>query len=396
MKATLGDRSLFPDLRAFAYLNHAAISPPSLPVQQAIQAVVTDYAEHGVGAVGRWVAQRGRLRGLLAQLIGAQPEDLGFVTNTSAGVTHIATCLPWRSGERILLFSGEFPTNVTPWQLAAQRHGLQVELLPLDGFGDGSGDGLARVEAALRAGGVRLVAVSAVQFQTGLRMPTDALAALCHRYGAEIFVDAIQCIGGAPFQVGTLDYVAGGGHKWLMGTEGSGFLYVRPDRVAALQPWTASWLSHGDGGMDFLFEGAGHLRYDRPIRQRADFVEGGVMSSITFAALEAAVDLIADLSPQAIAAHVQHYHDLLEPELLARGFRSARSPDPAARSGLLCAVPPAHVSLKALHQALGERGVSTSTPDGHLRFSPHWPNSPHEVPPLLDALDEALASLPPA
>ena len=391
MRAVLGERSLFPDLKPFAYLNHAAISPPSLPVRQAAEAVLGDYAARGVDAFMRWVEQRERLRALLAELIGAQAADLGFIPNTSAGVTHIATCLPWRSGARILLFEGEFPTNVTPWQQAARSAGLTVDFLSLASFGDGSGDGLRRLEAALRAGGVQLVAVSAVQFQTGLRMPVETMAELCHAHGAELFVDAIQCIGGAPFAVGAADYVAAGSHKWLMGIEGGGFLYIHPDRVAALRPRTASWLSHAQGGIDFLFEGAGHLRYDRPIRQRADFVEGGVSNAVGLAALEAAVQQIASLGVEAISAHIQRYHDLLEPELIERGFASVRAPTAEGRSSILSVLPPADVSLKALHAALGARGVAATTPDGHLRFSPHWPNSTHEIPPLLGALDEALA-----
>jgi cysteine desulfurase/selenocysteine lyase len=114
MSAQLGDRSLFPSLVAPAYLNHAAISPPSEPVRRAARAVIDDYAERGVGAVMRWVEQREQLRADLADFIGTTPQDIGFVSNTSAGVSALALCMPWQPGDRVLLFEGEFPTNVTP------------------------------------------------------------------------------------------------------------------------------------------------------------------------------------------------------------------------------------------------------------------------------------------
>src|SRR5687767_2632670 len=141
LRARLGDRSLFPTLEPAAYLNHAAIAPHSLAVQRAVQAVTADYARHGSGAFITWHAERLRLRGLLAQLLGAAAEDIALVANTTRGVTDVAMCLPWRPGDRVVLFEGEFPANVTPWQRAAELFGLELEFLPLRDFLSGRGHG---------------------------------------------------------------------------------------------------------------------------------------------------------------------------------------------------------------------------------------------------------------
>lgn len=390
--ARLGDRALFPTLEAEVYANHAAISPPSAPVRDAVAAVLDDYARRGVGAVMRWVEQRNRLRGKLAALVGGEARDVAFVPNTSRGVTDVALCFPWRAGDRVLLYQGEFPANVTPWQRAAERFGLAIEWATVDAFERSLEEGLADLDAHL-ARGPRLVATSFVRFQTGLRLPIEAMAARCHDAGAQLFVDGIQGLGVVPadgFASAGVDYVSCGGHKWLMGLEGLGFLYVRPERAAALRPDVAGWLSH-DEPVSFLFEGAGHLRHDRPIRRTADFVEGGVTNHLGAAALEAAVDLIGDVGVPRVFAHVDGWHDRLEPALLERGFASARHRDPALRSGSLCVRPPAGVDLLALHRGLGGRGVAATTPDGWLRFSPHWPNDPdREVPRVIEAVDAGL------
>src|SRR6185369_9998242 len=107
--------------------------------------------------------------------------------------------------------------------------------------------------------GARLVAISAVEFQSGLRTPFAELAALCHAHGAELSVDAVQACGAVPIDVGAMgiDYLACGSHKWMMGLPGAGFLYAAPGRVEALRPHVAGWLSHEDG-LDFLFRGPGH------------------------------------------------------------------------------------------------------------------------------------------
>src|SRR5512134_3844650 len=134
MAARLGDRSLFPDLEPAAYLNHAGVSPPSRLVVEAARAAAEDFARRGSAAVGAALERRRRLKAKLGRLLGAPPEELGLTQNTGAGLAAVALCFPWRSGDRILGFRGEFPANVTPWQRAAELFGLELTLLPLDGF----------------------------------------------------------------------------------------------------------------------------------------------------------------------------------------------------------------------------------------------------------------------
>lgn len=389
-----GSRALFPDLGARVYLNHAGLSPAALPVRAAVTAVLDDLAARGAGAFLDWMAQRERLRSRLGALVGAPTEAIALTGGTSRGLLDVSSCIEWRGGDRIIGFAGEFPANVTPWQRAARARGLHLDLLPLEGFADGSGDGLSRVEAALRQGDVALVAVSAVQFQTGLRMPLAALGALCRRFDALLCVDAIQAAGAVPLDMAaeSVDILATGTHKWLMGLDGFGFAAIGPRAMARMQPRVAGWLSHEDP-VRFLFEGPGELRYDRPIRRRADFLEVGAWPTVGFAALEAAVDMLESLGVGAIHAHIQSWHDALEPGLLARGFESMRAAGPAGRSGLLCVRPPPHLPHGALHQGLEARGIACANPDAHLRFSPHWPNHGGEVPAVLDALDATIDAI---
>ncbi|MFW5921489.1 MAG: aminotransferase class V-fold PLP-dependent enzyme, partial [Polyangiales bacterium] len=316
-RARLGDRSLFPDLEPEAYLSHAAISPASIAVREAVTAVLDDYAtKGGTRGFGRWMAQRQRLRATLAELVGADARDIGFVPNTTQGVIDIALCLPWKHGDRVVLFEGEFPANVTPWQRAAELFGLELVFVPLSPFERSHDEGLEQLEAELSRG-ARLAATSFVQFQTGLRMPVERMAERCHAHGAELFVDAIQGLGAVPLDAGAagIDYLACGGHKWLMGLEGAGFLYVAPERVRALRPHVAGWLAHEDA-FAFLFQGPGHLRYDRPIRRDAGIFEPGAQNVAGYAGLEAAVDLITGLGVERVVEHVSAYLDALEPALV--------------------------------------------------------------------------------
>ncbi|MBX3268762.1 MAG: aminotransferase class V-fold PLP-dependent enzyme [Sandaracinaceae bacterium] len=352
----------------------------SREVRRALGAMMDDYARDGVDSFLRWQRQRERLRGRLAALIGAAPAELALLPSTTRTVVDAALSIPWRAGDRVVCFAGEFPTNVTPWQRAAATFGLEVVMLEADSLGGERG--LARLAEELSRG-ARLVAVSAVEFQTGLATPLAEIVRLAHAAGAEVFVDAIQAVGVVPLDVRALgvDYLGCGSHKWLMGAEGAAFLYVRAG--AELVPRVAGWLSHEDPTR-FLFE-PGQLRYDRPFKRDATMLETGAINALGFAALEASVACIEAIGVAAIFEHVQRYHDALEPALIERGFASERHP--TLRSGILSLRPPAGTDAAAIARALRERGVACSSPDGRLRFAPHWPNALDEVPRVIDALD---------
>jgi len=393
LQVALGDRALFPEL-ADVYLGWAAIAPASTLVRRQVDAFLADYARGGLGGFGRWLGQRPRLKERAAAFIGAEAADLAFCQSTTQGIIAIARSIDWQPGDRVILFDGEFPANVTPWQRVAVDFGLELVTVPLAPFFRSHDEGLAALDHEL-AKGARLVAVSAVQFQSGLRMPTEAIARACHAAGAELFVDAIQALGIVPLDVGrgsdaAIDYLATGGHKWLAGLEGAGFVYVAPNRVEALQPRMAGWLSH-QGALDFLLAGPGHLRYDRPVRHSADFLEPGAQSHVGLAALEAGLAPLAALGPAAIHGHVQALHDRYEAIFREHGFGSLRTEELAGRSGILSFECPEGVDPIALQRGLREEGIVVAIPDGLIRVAPHWPNDLAECERVAAALPTLLS-----
>ena len=392
VEAKLGDRSLFPDLEGAAYLAHAAISPLSAPVCERVHEVARDYARGGMAGFARWAPRMREVRAEIAALISARASEIAFVANTTQGVIDIAFGIPWRTGDRVVLFDGEFPANVTPWQQAAEEFRLEPVWLSLEPFHRSMDEGLDELERALQRG-VRLVAVSAVQYKTGLRMPLAEMAAMCHRYEAEIFVDAIQALGATQVDVSWgIDYLSSGSHKHLMGAEGAGFLYVADRCSATLKPRLAGWLGH-ENPVAFLMGDEPKLRYDNPLVLGARALETGTSNVMGLAALGVSVQMLRALGVPAIHTHVEEYLDRLEVGLVERGFESRRASMPSLRSTLLGMAVPSDVRLSELAAGLRDRGVVCNTPDGLMRFAPHWPNSLDEVPTVLAAVDEALAAL---
>jgi cysteine desulfurase/selenocysteine lyase len=349
-----------------------------------------DIGKRGAAAYPTWAAQRTRLRGKHAALVGASPDEIAFTQNTTRGVSDVALCIDWKRGDRVLVFRGEFPSNVTPWQRAAELFGLEIVMLDADELRTDEARALDRIREAA-AGGLRLVAVSAVEFSTGHRVPLRAISDIAKNAGALVFVDAVQACGMTEVDVVAqgIDFLACGAHKLMMGIEGAGFVYAAREHAAKLVPRTAGWLSH-EQPIDFLFEGEGRLRYDKPFRRTIDFFEGGNVSATAFAALEASLDAILAIGRAPIFDHVQRYNDAVEEGAVKLGYTSLRSVDPAGRSGALVVLPPEGFEAIRVHAELVNLGIACAVPDGKIRFAPHWPNALDESEQILLSLEEAL------
>lgn len=391
----LGDRSFFPQLNSQAYLAHAAISPASAATVEMVKASVASVAERGVGSFPMWSGQRERLRRSAAMLLGVLPDDVALTAGCTRGITDLALSLPWASGDVLLGYRGEFPANVIPWQLAARRNRARVELLDLPDptLSDCRDRILTELEQRFRMrDSPRWVAVSAVQFQTGLAMPLAEMTALCRAHRARLFVDGIQAAGVVPLDLTAIgvDAFFVGAHKWLLGIEGVGLGYYRPDLMEELLPVTAGWLSFPDAEA-FLFRGSGNLRYDRELHPAPRVFEGSTASVVGFAALEAGVDTVRSLGVFNILKHVQSYHDQVEPGLVELGLRSLRATDPTLRSGILSFSVPEGVDVTVLSQNLRGRGVHVSIPDGLVRLAPHFANPLNEAGEVVAAFRQVLA-----
>ena len=118
------------------------------------------------------------------------------------------------------------------------------------------------------------------------------------------------------------------------------------------------------------------------------------MSAIGYAGLAASVKILLALGVDAIFEHVNGYLDQLERELTSRfELESLRGGSRQEQGGALCLrfAPGAWPHELALFQErVASCGVALSIPDGLVRMSPHWPNSPHEIPIIVEAFEDAL------
>jgi len=378
---------LFPHLTYRAYLNHAGIWPLNLRAETAMTRLMRGFATKGARAWSDGNDCRVRLREKLARLIGAEPDQIGLTSNTSHGILLVANEYPWRHGDRLVLFRGEFPGNVVPWLIAAERHDLEIIWLDLEDLA--KRNQRFRDAMALRP---RLMAISWVQFQTGWTQSLEELARLRKQYGFHICLDAIQGLGPLRMDLAKtpMDFVVCGGHKWLMAPEGTAFIYIHPERMAELEPLWVGWTSQEDP-FAFLFKGAGHVDYNKPIRREASRVEMATMNSIGYAGMEASLDLFFEIGLDQVSQTIRTLADLCRTGLRALGLNPISD---QAEAGIVSVFMADGEKLKRVAAGLDAASVMIATPDGHLRAAPHFYNDPQDISLFLTLLEEQLKAEP--
>lgn len=372
-------RAHMPVTADWAYLNHAAIGPMSRPAAEAVGRLAASVASTGDR---RWVERNEgceRVRRQAARLLGARaPHEVAFVGNTGDGLSAVAWGVGWRAGDNVVGPEPEFPANVYPWMSLAEL-GVEYRRVPeRDGRVDPA-DLVAAMDSR-----TRVVAVSWVQYATGHRLPLVPLREACDAAGALLVVDAIQGVGALELDVEAVgvDACALSCHKWLLGPEGLGVLYVSDRVVDRLRPTRHGWrsvASRFEWGVIDPAPAEGALRF-----------EVGTLDVYGIHALGASLDLLLAAGSGAVEARVLTLAERVAAGLITRGFRLAEPlRAPGETSGIVAADHPDR-SAEDLARGLDERGIAVSERLGRLRVAPHAYNTEDEIDRFLAALDELL------
>ena len=363
-------RDHFPVTRRLIYLNHAAVAPLSKPAAEAMHALSQDVLAYGSLHYDKWMHTYAGLRVAAARLIGSDPSEIALVKNTSEGIATVALGLDWRPGDRVVAFEEEFPANVFPWKRLEKTRGVRVEWLSVT-------DPLDKIDQACR--GARLLAISFVQYLSGFRADLAAIGEICQRRNCFFLVDAIQGLGAFPMDVERyhIDALASDGHKWMLGPEGCGILYVRKQRQDSIDPVEFGWTNV-----------AGYADYaarDMTLRADAGRYECGTLNTIGCYGLHAAIDFLLEVGVDRIGADVQKLGDLVAHGAQRKGFEILGNRSPENGAGIVSIRKPGTDCRMIVHH-LQDRGILAAPRQGWVRMSPHFYVSPEEIERVIELL----------
>lgn len=368
-------RRQMPVAERLAYFDHAAVAPLPAPTRDAIVAWAQEAASEGDTVWPRWSRRVEEARSLAAKLIGADRSEVALVRSTTEGINYVAGGFPWRPGDNVVTLDNEFPSNAYPW-LNLERRGVETRRVATDG---GRVD-LAALAAACDSR-TRMVTISWVGYSSGWRIDLDAACQLAHEHGALLFVDAIQGLGVFPLDVSRtpVDFLAADGHKWLLGPEGAGMLYVRKQHLDLLEPMGLGWGSVAHSH-DFT-------RIELKLKPSAARYEGGSQNMAGFIGLAASLELLLSVGIDQIGSRVLEITDYACQQLTAAGARILSHRTGEERSGIVSFEVPGRDPQKLREQLLA-RGVVLSCRAGKLRISPQAYVNESDVDRLVAGLGE--------
>lgn len=372
-------REEFPELSP-GYLNAAAFTPQPLRSRRAVEEVHALRADPRGLSDPDLIGMLGRARTAVADLIAATETEVALAWNTSFGINLAARSLPIPEGSTIVVSDGEFPANVYPWMAAP---GARLEIVPADSLGLPDE---ARLMERLERGDVSVLALSSVQFATGYRADIARFGRFCRERGIHFVVDGIQSVGQVPIDVSAMhiDLLAAGGHKWLCGPFGTGFVYVRNDLLEQLEPVLVGWT-----GMTASADIGSLTDYQWGLRPDARRFEVATLPFHDFAGFAASLELLMEVGVERIEAHLRR---LLGPVVQwlreADGVELVTPHDPARSAGILAFRTPGIESVAA---ALQGAGIVCGQREGALRLAPHLYSTEAEMGTVLEVLEACRA-----
>jgi len=297
-------RADIPALEDCVYLNTGASSPSPRRVVEAAAGFLERQqfsAPCGEGIYQSAMDARDGARETVAAHLGATPEEIALTDNTVDGINHVATSIDWEPGDVVVRTDLEHPAGRLPWARMRDLHGVEVREVPTEA---GRLDWDAFGEAVQDA---RLVCLSSLSWNYGTRMPVAEVVDIAHDAGARVLVDAVQSPGQMPVDVEAwgADFVAGSGHKWLLGPWGAGFLYVDAGALSALEPRRIGYFGAETGadapaGADYAFT------------PDASRFEIGTESGAPHVGLEAAVETVEAVGLDTVQSRIERLTDRLK------------------------------------------------------------------------------------
>jgi selenocysteine lyase/cysteine desulfurase len=345
------------------YLNHAAISPMSFRVRNAVDAYLERRALKGIEPIPWAVTMLQDTKKIIAGLLGTTPDRIAFCLNTSEALSIVAEGYPWQSGDRILLYKYEFPTNVYPF-LNQERKGVAVDF-----FDAPDGRITPEVVAANLRPETKMFSLSAVQFLTGYRADLEAIGKLCSARDIIFCVDSIQRFPYLPIDVERMhiDVLANGSHKWMMSPEGVSFLYINTKTQGKINQPAMGWTSVKNPFDPFNYS------VDR-LRDEASRYESGTMNFSGIAGLQASLKFFEEFGFAEMERRTMELSGLLI-ELLER--YGAEVITPKHERGAIVTI--SFDDAKATFERLEKKNVIASLRAGKLRFAPYFYTTEEEV-----------------
>jgi len=361
-------RKYFPVTLEKIYLNHAAVSPFSTRVQDRLEEFIDERSFGVIDNFKNADKLRSETRKNLGKMINAVPEQIGFIQNTSQGFNILVNGLSWQPGDEIILFDYEFPSNIYPF-LNTERFGVNIKYVK-------NRSGKIYLEDLFKAitDKTRLLSISFVEYSNGFKNDLIQIGKICEEKGVIFSVDGIQGVGAMPLDVraAQIDFLSNGGHKWLMGPMGAGFIYAGEWLFKKMVPAEAGWL-----GVENAWDFSSHKLDFLPDARRYEYATANFLG---LAGLSASVEMLLEAGTESIQNHLLILGSRLINSLQEAGLKFMGAENKKYWSGIYSF---SGNNIEKLFEYLTSKNIICSFRGGMLRIAPHFYNTAEEIDELI-------------
>ncbi len=350
----------FPLRSGLVHLNHAGVGPWPRRTIEAVIAFANENAQDSTRHASRWGHVESELRRLCQQLINAENVgDIAFIKNTSEGLSIVAYGIPWQSKDNVVFAQQEFSSNRVIWQSLPPRFGIEARAVDLYQAATPEDALFNQVDS-----NTRLIAVSAVQYGTGLRMDLAKISEYCRARGILLCVDAIQALGAIPFDLSKTpaDFVVADGHKWLLSPEGIGLFYCNPDIRKQLRLNQFGW---------HMLERKNHESLNWSPANDARRFECGSLNRLGVHAMHASLSLVLEISIKSVHDMIYKKISYIYEKAEEYNLEIISDMNQDRRSGIITVRRP-DTNNQLLYKYLLKAGVLCAYRNAGIRFSPHF------------------------
>jgi selenocysteine lyase/cysteine desulfurase len=374
-------RSSFPLTQDRVYLNNGTFGPAPFSVLEALrisQESINTSGEYGSSDPERIV---------LASYLGIKVSELSLTHNTTEGINIMVWGLPLKAGDEVILTTHEHAGNALPWLNRAKLDGIVLRTFEPKASQQ---ENLDLIKSLVNSR-TKAIGIPHVTCTTGLVFPIREISEFARNRNIYTAIDGAHGAGTFDLDLHDLgcDFYAGCYHKWMLGPSGTGFLYVKEDKLEELQAIQIG--GHTDKGWDMtqnppVFEGLVDTAH------RYDY---GTQNKSLYVGVAAATDFHLQIGKAKIEARIRELNEFLYQGLLEIGDEiELLTPLESASRISLVSFRPRKLTYQQVGAALSKAGFRIrQVPEGGvnaIRVSTHIYNSKEELEAFLKATKQII------
>ncbi len=223
-------------------LNNGGVAPSPRVVQEALLRYLTVSNQAPAITMWAWIEPEiESVRRRLAGSFGCDPEEMAITRNASEALEIVQLGLPLQRGDEVLTTTQDYPRMITTWKQRERRDGIVLKQISFPVPPPSLDDLASRIEQAITPR-TKIIHFCHITNLTGQIFPVRKICQLGRARGIEVIVDGAHAYAHFPFTRDELDcdYYGTSLHKWLTAPIGTGFLYVRKEKIEKLWPLMAA------------------------------------------------------------------------------------------------------------------------------------------------------------